>query len=395
MKIFMIGQKGIPVSFGGIERHVEELSTRLAREGNEVFVYARKWYTPKKIKEYKGVNIVHLPTIKTKHLDAIIHTFFASIHVLFQKADVIHYHAIGPALMSWIPRVFKPGSKVVITFHCRDYYHQKWGIVARMALKLGEIIACKVPEETIAVSKTIRQYAYRTYNCKAEYIPNGVPFYQKEKPEIINEKWSLSEQDYILSVSRLVKHKGIHYLIKAYDEICKQTHNGEKDKLPKLVIAGDSSFTDDYVKYIKELAKNNPKIIFTGNVTGKTLAELYSNAYVFIHPSEYEGLSITLLESLAYGCPVLASDIPENKEVIGEGIGFEFENTNTSDLKTKLLNLINNPSLIEEKSKTSQLHAREHYNWEDITRRTIELYKRVTSKKIKVKQLQADFEEIK
>lgn len=391
----MIGQKGIPVSFGGIERHVEELSTRLVGEGNEVFVYARKWYTPKKISDYKGVKIIHLPTIKTKHLDAIIHTFFASVHVLFQKADVIHYHAIGPALMSWIPKLFKPSSKVVITFHCRDYYHQKWGIIARMALKLGELIACKVPEETIAVSKTIRQYAYRTYGCKTEYIPNGVPLYKKEKPEIINEKWGLNENDYILSVSRLVKHKGIHYLIKAYDEICKQTNNGEKDKLPKLVIAGDSSFTDDYVKYIKELAKNNPKIIFTGNATGKTLSELYSNAYMFIHPSEYEGLSITLLEALAYGCPVLASDIPENKEVIDNGIGYEFENTNTSDLKTKLLDLISNPELINEKRKISQMHAREHYNWEDIARRTIELYKRVTAKKIKVKQLQADFKKVK
>lgn len=390
----MIGQKGIPASSGGIERHVEELSTRLAREGNEVFAYVRNWYTPKSLKEYKGVNLVHLPTLKTKHFDAIIHTLFASIHVLFQDADVIHYHAIGPALMSWIPRFFKPKAKVVITFHCRDYFHKKWGIIARIALKLGEIIACKVPEKTIAVSRAIKQYAYRTYGCMAEYIPNGVPFFEKEKPEIITEKWGLQGKDYILSVSRLVKHKGVHYLIKAYDEICKQTNNGEKEKLPKLVIVGDSSFTDDYVEYIKNLSKDNPKIIFTGLATGKTLAELFSNAYLFVQPSEYEGLSIALLEALGYGCAVLASDIPENKEIVENGIGFTFENTNISDLKTKLLDLLKNTEMVKEKETIGQLHVREHYNWERIVKNTIDLYRKLTARKVEVEELKPELETI-
>jgi len=140
MRIAMIGQKGIPAIYGGIERHVEELSLELAKQGHTVLVYARKWYTPKNIKNYHGINIIHTPTLRTKHFDAIAHTFFSTIHAMFQKPDVIHYHGVGPSLLSWIPRVFSPKTKVVATVHCLDRYHQKWGLFARIMLRFGELV---------------------------------------------------------------------------------------------------------------------------------------------------------------------------------------------------------------------------------------------------------------
>ena len=183
MKIALIGQKGIPALYGGIERHVEHLSTGLAKLGQEVFVYSRPWYTDRKLKDYKGVNVVSLPSIKTKHLDAISHTLFASVHALFQDYDVIHFHGVGPSLLAWIPKVFKRKAKVVVTFHCIDRKHQKWGRIARLSLRLGEWFANKFAHKTITVSKVLQQYCSEAYDTDTVYIPNPLNQHLPERFE--------------------------------------------------------------------------------------------------------------------------------------------------------------------------------------------------------------------
>jgi glycosyltransferase involved in cell wall biosynthesis len=365
MRIAFIGQKGIPAKFGGVERHVEELSVKLAEMGHEVFVYSRKNYTPKDIKEYRGVNLIHLPSITTKHLDAISHTFFASIHLLIGKFDVIHFHSIGPSLLVWLVKILNPGVPVVATFHAKCYTHKKWGIMGRTALKLGEKSICHFPDKTITISRVLHEYAQNKYGKTFEYAPNGVAEAEtKEAGEI--KKWGLEKGNYILSVSRLVRHKGIHYLINSYNKI----DNAEK----KLVIAGDGAYTDDYVKELKMLAADNPNIIFTGNQTGDALSELYSNAYLFVQPSESEGLSIALLEALSYSNAVLASDIPENREVVDE-TGFLFENKNEDDLRRKLQYLMRNADVLEVKKAYASEFVKKHYNWENISSSINDIYK--------------------
>ncbi len=204
MRIYMIGQKGIPARGGGIERHVEELATRLAKRGHEVFVYCRAHYTPSGISSYKSIRLIHLPTIRSKHLDAIVHTLFASIHVLFQRADIIHYHAVGPALLLWIPRLFKRSAKVFFTFHCQDYHHEKWGFVARLSLRLGEASGCRFAHAVIAVSKTLARYAWTAYQCNATYIPNGAPSRRGLSSSGILRRLGLTKGGYILAVARLI-----------------------------------------------------------------------------------------------------------------------------------------------------------------------------------------------
>lgn len=250
MKIAYIGQKGIPSRFGGVETHVEELSTRMAKNGHDVFVYARKNYTSKNIKKHKGVNIINLPSIPSKHLDAISHTFLASIHALFQNFDIIHFHSIGPSILSFIPRIFGGKTRVIGTYHCQDYYHKKWGSFARFSLRLGEWMICRMPHKTIAVSKVIRSLVKNKFQKNLIFIPNGANVKKTEKIDILS-RWNLEPQKYIVSVSRLIKHKGVHYLIKAFLELEKR--NLSKNK--KLVIVGDGFYTDTYVQKIKALAK--------------------------------------------------------------------------------------------------------------------------------------------
>jgi glycosyltransferase involved in cell wall biosynthesis len=363
MKIAFIGQKGIPATSGGVERYVEELAIRLAREGHDVICYCRNHYIPKDLKEYKGVKLIHLPTIKTKHLDAIVHTFLATIDVLFRKADIIHYNAIGPSSLLWLPKILT-NAKIVATFHSDDRKHAKWGWIARKLLGLGAFSALRFSDRAITVSKVQKENCRKEFGGDSVYIPFGVPQGDRVSPNLITQKWGLKGNDYILSVSRLIRHKGIHYLIEAYNAI-------KTDK--KLVIVGEASFTSDYVWELKDLAKDNQNIIFTSEQTGEALAELFSNNYLFVQPSESEGLSIALLEAMSYGSPVLVSDIPENKEAIDDS-GFTFRNKSVKDLERKLTILLDNPEMVKENKAKSKEQVFQNYNWDVTVKKTVALY---------------------
>lgn len=377
MRIAFIGQKGIPTLSGGIERHVEELAIRMARQGHQVFVYARNNYTSKKIKNYKGVQLIHLPSISTKRLDAISHTFLATVHSLFCRYDVIHYHGIGPSSLTFIPKILKWKSAVVATFHCQDYLHQKWSMEARAFLRLGEFIACTVPDATIAVSKALVEYTMKKYKTEPIMIPNGADVYPISETDII-QKWNLKDKKYIFWAGRLVKHKGIHYLIEAFKRL------EDTNKLPnnfKLVIAGDGAHTEDYVLYLKAISQGRENIVFTGIQTGDALNQLFSHAYMYVQPSESEGLSVALLEAMQYSLAPLVSDIKENLEAIGNA-GYSFENKNVGDLEQKMAYMLNKPEEMAETGARARERSISHFSWNSAVEQTVRLYRDVIQRKL-------------
>ncbi|MGW8185383.1 MAG: glycosyltransferase family 4 protein [Candidatus Moraniibacteriota bacterium] len=386
MKIAFIGQKGIPAKFGGVERHVEELASEIAKNGHEVFVYVRNNYTDKKIKEYRGVKLVHLPSIPTKNLDAISHTFLASVHALFQDYDVVHYQAIGPSMLSWIVKFLKRDTIVVCTFHCQDYYHKKWSWFAKKMLLWGEWVSCNVPDKTIVVSKSLGEYARDKYAIEPEVIYNGARIEEKYEGKFL-EKWNLQKNSYVAYVGRLIKHKGVHHLIEAFKKLDKE---GKVPKDFKLVIAGDGFFTDEYVDELRNLARNNSNIIFTGNLVGVELSSIFAGASLFVQPSESEGLSIAILEAMNYKVPVLASDIKENADVV-ENNGQLFKTNDVVDLKNKLDELINKKINLDLDTEAIKIFIENKYSWESISQKTVSLYIRLLcEKKIKLTQCRGE-----
>lgn len=370
MKIAFIGQKGIPTQSGGVEKHVEKLSVRLTELGHEVTVYTRPHYTPKTMETFRGVRLVSLPSIATKHLDAISHTFMATLHALFQDYDVIHYHSIGPSILSIIPRVLKPKARVISTFHSRDYFHKKWSTFAKNCLKAAEFFTCKVPERTITVSQELAEYAKEFYGCDAVYIPNGAEVEMTASAEILNQ-WGIKPGRYALSVSRLVAHKGIHYLIKAFMEL------EDTNKLPnnyKLVIVGAPANTKDYETYLHTMAAGRQNILFLGEQQGKNLAALFTHAGVFVQPSENEGMSMALLEAMAYSLPVIVSDIAPNIEVVKGGYGAVFPVKDTEALKQELAYYINRPDEAKRLGELAKGRIEDAFSWDAIARRTAEVY---------------------
>jgi glycosyltransferase involved in cell wall biosynthesis len=360
MKIAMIGQKGIPATFGGVERHVEEIGARLAELGHEVVVYTRPNYTEPGLTRYRGMTLVSLPTVDGKHLDATVHSLEAACATWTGGFDVVHFHAIGPALMSPIAKV--RGRKVVVTIHGQDWRRQKWGRVASMALQAGEWAALNVPDATISVSKGLADRYAAEGHDHVTYIPNGVTIAKGNDGGYLREL-GLKPRRYILFAGRLVPEKGVDTLIAAHARL------GET--LP-LVIAGGSSHSDDYVAKLREAAAGRD-VLFLGNVYGRKLATLFRNAGLFVLPSDLEGQPIVLLEALAYGAPIVASDIPENLEVLGDQ-GLTFRVRDEVDLAEVLDGAIADIGGLVARAGARRDRALREYDWSAVAGRTLEVY---------------------
>jgi glycosyltransferase involved in cell wall biosynthesis len=372
MKVAMIGQKGVPTSFGGVERHVENLAVRLGALGHDVTVYTRKWYAPANRNFTLGVRVVATPTIRTKHFDAITHTLASTVHALLNRADVIHYHGVGPALLSWIPRLFAPRVRVVATFHSVDRQHRKWGLIARFALGLGERAACRFPHEVIVVSRALQSYCRDRYDCGARYVPNGVELPPEGLGDDALKKFGLAKGRYLIATGRLIPVKGFHRLIKAFRRLKKE---GGTDGM-KLAIVGGPSYSSDYERRLKRLAGRDGDIVMTGLVSGIPLQELIAGAYAAVQPSEVEGLSLSVLEAMAHGKAVLASDIPGNLEALGEH-GLFFRSRDVGDLADKLDKLVRDRHLAGRLGAAGREHVMAHYDWDEIAEATDRVYRSV------------------
>ena len=372
LKIAMLGHKRIPSREGGIEIVVEALATRMVEHKHHVTVYNRGGHhvagkefddATFNIKDYKGVCIRRVPTIDVKGLAAISSSFFAAISATFGGYDVIHFHAEGPSVMVVISRLFR--KRTVVTIHGLDWQRAKWGKSGVAYLKFGEKMAAKYADEVIVLSENVGKYFKNTYNRDTVFIPNGI-----EKPEIksanlIEKKWGLEGKKYILYLGRIVPEKGIHYLIEAYKQIATEY---------PLVIAGGASDTEGYMEQLRRLAGGDERIVFTGFVQGIELEELYSNAYVYVLPSELEGMPISLLEAMSYGNCCLVSDIPECAEVVGQQ-GVTFNCSDVVSLREKLELLLKEPELVERYCQSAQKYILEKYDWEKVVDQTLEVYK--------------------
>ena len=376
MKIAMIGHKVIPSRRGGIENVLTNLCPLLVEEGMEVTCYNRssdkvenEYVGTVENKKYRNVTLKKAWTINARGLSAMIASFTAAISAAFSKYDVVHFHAEGPCAAMWIPKMF--GKRCVATVHGLDWQREKWGQgFASKYIKYGERVMVKYADEVIVLSESARAYFKETYQRETVLIHNGIESPVKKEADKITTLYGLNKEDYICIVARLTAEKGVHYLIDAYNRI-------KTDK--KLVIAGDTSDTDAYVEMLKEKAAGNSNIIFTGFITGDVLTEIYSNAYLVALPSDIEGMSLSLLEALAYGNAVLCSDIPENT-LVTEDRAMHFKKSDVDDLAEKLQMMCDNEEIVTSLKTDVDKFILGKYNWKDVAITTANLYKKVVKK---------------
>ena len=371
LKIAMFGHKRWSRE-GGVEIVVKELCTRMAQQGCEVTCYNRSGhhvsgaeYDDVDKTDYKGIIQKYVPTIEKKGLAAVSSSFFAALYSAFGKYDVVHIHAEGPAFFSWLPKML--GKRVVVTIHGIDWQREKWqsGFGSKF-IRQGEKNAVKYADEIIVLSKGVQDYFKDTYGRKTHFISNGVNRPKIREAELITEKYGLTKNSYILFLGRLVPEKGIRYLVEAFKSV-------KIDK--KLVIAGGSSDTDSFMKELKELAKDDGRIIFTGFVQGQMLDELYSNAYIYTLPSDLEGMPLSLLEAMSYGNCCLVSNILECTEVV-EDKALIFKKSDVSDLRERLQDACDHPEKVMQMKKQAADFICEKYNWDEVVKETMRLYRR-------------------
>ncbi|MBU2529228.1 glycosyltransferase family 4 protein [bacterium] len=371
MKVYVLGIRGFPKVQGGVEKHCEELFPRLVQLGCDITVFTRTPYIPEgeRLKEWQGIKFIHLWCPRKKSFEAISHTFISSIVCIIKKPDIVHFHNIGPAIFVPLLKLF--GIKTILTYHSINYQHQKWGGFAKFVLKAGEYLGLRFSNKVIVISKTTKKFLEEKYAKKdLEFMPNGVNIEKVITAGNTLKRYNLKPNGYIFTACRFVPEKGLHDLIEAYKRI--------KNPGFKLVIAGDADHGSDYSRKLKRLAKETDCVVMVGFVSGRPLAELFSNAGLFVLPSYYEGLPIALLEALSYGLPVLASDIPQNREVPLPDFRF-FEVGNVDDLSKKMTELLNLGISAEEKNKQREI-LKENYNWDEIAQKTLEVYKSVLVK---------------
>jgi starch synthase len=359
LRIAVLGTRGIPEIMGGVETHCQALYPRLAVKGHSVTILARKGYVPDDPFMYEGVKIEPLWAPKIKSLEAICHTTLGILRIASQrlKFDLLHIHGIGPSLLVPVARLL--GLKVVMTHHGPDYDRQKWGKMAKIALRLGERFGCQFGHAVVTVSKHIRACIREMYGQEGIYIPNGVVL-----PHIYPAGANLSHRQltprkYILAVGRFVPEKGFHDLLDAYFRL-----NSDW----RLVIAGDADHPDDYSCMLKAKASEDERVVLTGFIRGDELREIYSNAGLFVLPSYHEGLPIALLEAMSYDLPILASDIPSNRELVTDDESFRVGDVQS--LAARLAEMLAAP--VRQSSKRQRIET--EFNWDLIATQTEQVY---------------------
>lgn len=370
LRVAVLGARGVPATYGGVERHVEEIGARVASEGHEVVVYSRDGYGEAASTEYRGMQVVQIPTPNSKHLEAFAHTGRSAWHARRHGFDVVHYHALGPGLFAPLSRTER-GTAVVQTIHGRDDRREKWSAPARTALRAGWWLSARVPHETIVVSQDLL-HDYAAVGRTVTPIPNGTPEPEPRPPSEITRRWGLRGGDYALFLGRLVPEKDPIGMIEAFAAVPTDT---------KLVVVGGSSHTDEYAHDLHHRAARDDRVIATGYQYGNVLQELLTNAKLFVQPSLLEGLPLTLLEATAYGLPVLASDIPPHREVLKESAPGRrmFPAGDRAGLSQAIAEALADPQAAVG-AAALQSEVRKRYSWDSAAEQVLQTYHRALDK---------------
>lgn len=359
MRLAILGTRGIPANYGGFETFAEKLSTRLVARGHEVTVYCRSHYVSRGKTEHQGVRLKVLPTIKHKYLDTIAHTFLSALHTVPQRFDAVLI--CNAANAPFIPILTWTGTPVAINVDGLERKRKKWNWLGRLYYMIGERASVLFATKVVTDARVIQDYYLTQYGASSTMIAYGAEVERRIDPQAIKE-FGLESQRYILYVSRLEPENNAAMVIEAFKNV--RTDN-------RLVIVGDAPYAEDYKAHLRNLAKDDPRIIFTGFVFGSGYKALQQNAYAYVHATEVGGTHPALIEAMGYGNCVLSLATPENVEVIGEA-GLPYADPN--DLTTKLQSIVDDENFVEQFRNKAQERIRQQYSWESITDKYEQLF---------------------
>ena len=353
LKVAILGNRGIPASYGGFETFAEELSSRLVRHGHTVTVYGRKQFVDRNLRLYKGVDIRVTPCLKHKYLETVTHTAFSVVLSLFKGYDVLLVCNAANSFLCGIPRL--AGQKVVLNVDGIERLRKKWGRIGKALHHLGERMATWVPDCVVTDSRTTEDYYFQEYEFRSEYIPYGAPVERSSSQEAV-DRLHLKPREYLLFVSRLEPENNAHLVMEAH------TQSGVE--FP-LVVVGDAPYNQKYIRKLQRLSEGR-NILLTGAIYGNGYRELLSHSLCYVYGGEVGGTHPGLLEAMGAGCVLLVNDIPENREAVGEaGIIYPFNDVTA--LSRLMSQVCDSPEAYRHYSLKAQGWVLEQYNWDKVT----------------------------
>lgn len=376
LHVMMLGLRGFPHVQGGVENHVEHLSTELAQLGCRVTAIVRSRYQQDATRgAWNGIAMRTIWSPPSSNLETIVHTFLGILYAALVRPDILHIHAIGPALMTPLARML--GLRVVVTHHGEDYNRQKWGAIARCILKWGELCGMRFAHGRIVISKGIFASVTKKFGIACEEIANGVRLPELGGQSVLLQKFGLIPRQYVLLVSRFVPEKRHIDLISAFIQA--------KILGWKLVLVGTSDHRDAYYASVRAAASCSEHIVCTGFLSGQQLHEIYLHAGLFALPSSHEGLPISILEAMSYGLPIIASDIQANREI--SNIAIDYFPMGNIDALTRLLE--KKAASTFETALCEQIRdiVRAKYSWRDIAQKTFSVYQTARPDRVRIQAL--------
>ncbi|PSN20742.1 glycoside hydrolase [filamentous cyanobacterium CCP5] len=369
MKIAVIGSKGLPPRQGGIEHHCAALYPKMAEKGHVIDCFARSSYIDSSLGrqyEYKGVNVISQPSFHNSRMDAFVNSAMSTMFA-GSKYDIVHFHALGPSIFSWLPKLKSASTKVVVTCHGIDWQRDKWGRFSSAVIRAGEKAAAQFADQIIVVSENLKDYFKDKYGRETVYIPNAPADYVDSDESFAHvHSLGLTPKKYVLFLGRLVPEKCPDLLIRSFQNIQAEGW--------KLAIVGGNSDTNAYTESLFSVAKNDPNIVFTGEMKGAFLAEIVRGSGLFVLPSNLEGMPLSMLEAMMEGIPVVASDIEPHQKLLGDNRGLLFKAGNLTDSSKSLRWAIENSVQMNLMAKKAQEYAKVHHSWEKITNETLRTY---------------------
>jgi glycosyltransferase involved in cell wall biosynthesis len=367
LNLHIVGHKGVPATFGGVERSVEEVGARLAERGHRVVVHCRRYYTPADLSSYRGMILQREPGLRGKRTDTLSHTMVSIISALRDRPDVIALHNYPNGILAALGRLRRV--PVVLHLHGFEWGLDKWNSLDKGLLRALLRPSTAAPSALTSVSRTQAEFVSASTGRMVRHIPNGVaaPLWLEhgKNGDLGLPGEGLPSSGYILCVSRLVPQKGVEHLIRAY----------RQSRLPlPLAIVGDHNHAPGYASSLRGLAEGDARIRFLGYRFGDELWKLYGGCRLFVLPSETEGMPLVLLEAMAAGRPILATRLPEIEDVAHATVAY-FENRNVSDLRDKLEGLLQDDSLRQTLGQAAGRWARSQYSWDAVAQEYEEVYR--------------------
>ena len=364
---------GLPPAYGGAETFINEISRRLVKKGHEITVYGSKGLYKGKISSYFGVKIRNLPYFYNKWIDFPLRRILSILDVLGRKVDVIHLCGSDSALYASLIKLHKIG--IVLTIDGMEWERSSWPLLVRLLVRSVITLPKYTVDELIIDSIPVYHYYIKKLNIPATYIPYGADIDVGHDLCPIHMKLGLQPGKYILFIGRLVKEKGVHILLQAYDKV------SNKFNLP-LVIVGGTSFEQSYFEELKRFAKRD--VIFTGPIYGPESRDLLRNALIYVSPSYLEGTSPAILQAMGCGKCVIVSDIPMNRAAFGNSVVY-FKVKDSTDLAEMLQDLLSDEKLIEKYQQLAINKIKTMYSWNSMADKYEESYYRSLRKKRKHK----------